>query len=77
MSQSNSCPCQAMNASGMRRTGQRATEFSPSFQKGMEAGRDLPWGPTEKGGNEQHGKGDKPGVRGSLIPSGLSKTVME
>lgn len=69
VSQSNSCPCQAMNASGMRRTGQQAA----SFQKGMEAGRDPPWGPKEKGGDEWHGKRDKPGKRCSLIPSGLSK----
>lgn len=64
VSRRNSCPCQAMNARGRRRTGQQAA----SFQKGMEAGRDPPWGPTEKGGDEGHGK------RGQARREGLPHT---
>ena len=64
VSQDNSCPVRVRQwmPSGMRRTDQLAT----SFQKGVQAGRHLPWGSMEKGGDGRHEKRDKPGVRGSL-----------
>ena len=62
ISQDASCPTRTMNAKGIRSRDQLAK----SFQKGVQAERDLLQRWMEKGTEGWHEKGAKPGVTTSL-----------